>query len=85
MAKCIKYLSNEVIERVHDDDALRIVLSGAAMYTSKGAWKSYNNGARKSLAFDAAIALSIKNKKTVRKDKKRKSKLEVTLDLLKAA
>ena len=41
MAKCIIYKSNDVILRMSDYDAASIVKSGAAAYTSKGAWKAY--------------------------------------------
>lgn len=40
MATCIKY-KNGHIARLSNDDALAVVVAGAAMFTSKGAWKKY--------------------------------------------
>jgi hypothetical protein len=54
MAKCIKYLSNETMARVSDDDALAIVLSDAAMYTSKGAYHAWLGNEDKARRAEAA-------------------------------
>lgn len=40
--KCIRYLSQpEVIERLPNDEAKKLVESGKAHFTTKSAWKSY--------------------------------------------
>lgn len=41
MAKCIKYLSNDTYARLSNDDALAIVITGVAMYTSKGSYHAW--------------------------------------------
>jgi hypothetical protein len=54
MAKCIKYPGG-VIARYDDKTAAAIVDAGAAHYTTKSAWKAFDNGTRRSIAHEEAM------------------------------
>lgn len=54
MAKCIKYPSG-VIARYDDETARKIVASGAAHFTTKGAWKAFDGSSRRSFAHEEAM------------------------------